>query len=185
MARPSKSDPRWRSVASAAVMAEAVAVLAPRWQHLRLRGLDLPDQDLPVLLGGEADAGLMRALSDTGSPARVWLRHLPTDHGSASHHASTDAARLTANPWPTDGPFAAALLRLPRAKDELDMMLHAAAARVVAGGVIAVYGANDEGIRSVPARMEPLLGEVEATIQRAHCRVIVACRPERDRKSVV
>lgn len=149
MSRHRKSDPRWRDEASAEVMAESVPQLT-----LGAR----------VLLAGEAGPAVRAAITQAGGQSEVWLRRA-TQAGS------------TATEWPPDGPFTSALLRLPRAKDELDMMLHAVAARVDAGGDIAVYGANDEGIKSIAARMEPLLGTVDVVGQRAHCRVLRAKLP--------
>ena len=148
MMRHRKSDPRWRDEASSEVMAACVP------------SLELGDH---VLLAGEADPILRAALAAAGCAAHLWLRH-------------ASAAGL-ATAWPPEGACSAALLRLPRAKEELDMMLHAAAARVAPGGIIAVYGANDEGIRSAVTRMQPLLGDIEAADRRAHCCVLTARRP--------
>ncbi len=148
MTRHRKSDPKWRSEAGGEVMAACVPQLALGHR---------------VLVAGEAAPILQDALKTAGCATTLWLRR-----------ASSSGA---ATPWPAEGPYSGALLRLPRAKDELDMMLHAAAARVEAGGIIAVYGANDEGIRSAAARIEPLLGAAETIDQRAHCRVVAAQRP--------
>ena len=151
MSRHRKSDPRWRDDASAEVMASCVPQLA-------LGG--------HVLLAGEAGPLLRQAIEFAGVRVTPWLRRATGLAGAAA-----------ASAWPADETYSAALLRLPRAKEELDMMLHAAAARVAPGGIIAVYGANDEGIKSAAARIEPLLGPVEAASQRAHCRVLVARVP--------
>lgn len=83
-----------------------------------------------------------------------------------------------ASPWPPPGPFAAVALRLPRAKDELEMAVHAATASLRPGGRLAVYGATDEGIKSAPRRIEPLLGDVRTAGVGNRCRVLVAERPE-------
>ena len=155
MTRHRKSDSRWRGAAAAEVMAASL----PR--------LELGDR---VLLAGEASPALLDALAVAGARIGLWIRR--------ADPASTDASGPSARAWPQDGPFTAALLRLPRAKDELDMMLHAAAARVVPGGIVAVYGANDEGIKSSAARVENLIGETSTAEQRAHCRVLWARVPE-------
>lgn len=84
----------------------------------------------------------------------------------------------SASPWPPPGPFAAVALRLPRAKDELEMAVHAAAASLRPGGRLAVYGATDEGIKSAPRRIEPLLENVRTAGVGNRCRVLVAERPE-------
>lgn len=156
MSRPAKSDPRWRTEAAGAVMAGCVDRLIPT---------DGPPY-APVLVAGEASALLLAALAALELQPHPWMRR-----------AGLDTAGAIPEPWPRPAACAAAILRLPRAKDELDMMLHAAAATVVPGGVIAVHGANDEGIRSVASRMEALLGSAQTLDQRAHCRVIVATRP--------
>jgi 16S rRNA (guanine1207-N2)-methyltransferase len=80
--------------------------------------------------------------------------------------------------WPAGGDYDAATLRLPRSKEALMMALHAATARLRPGAPLWVYGANDEGIKSAPGRMEPLLGPVDALDARRHCRVLEATRPE-------
>lgn len=151
MTRHRKSDPRWRSDAAAEVMAGCV----PRLDLGRL-----------VLLAGEAGPELLAALGGVGCETRLWLRR-----------ASAAGAATTWPPAELAGRCSAALIRLPRAKDELDMMLHAAATCVASGGLIVVYGANDEGIRSAHNRIAPLLGSSETIDQRAHCRVVAAHRP--------
>ncbi len=79
--------------------------------------------------------------------------------------------------WPPEGPFRTAALRLPRAKDELEMTLHGAVAALEPGGVLLVYGANDEGARSAPKRIEPVVGDVATVQRKRRCRVLRAERP--------
>lgn len=81
-------------------------------------------------------------------------------------------------PWPAPGPYDAAVVRLPRGKAELEMTLHAAAADLKPGAPLYVYGANDEGIKSVPRHTEPLLGETVSLDARKHCRLLEALRPD-------
>ena len=83
-----------------------------------------------------------------------------------------------ASAWPPDGPFDAATLRLPRGKALLEMQLHAVAARLAPGATIWIYGANDEGIRSVPKRLAPLYEGGETIDTRRHCRVLQARRTD-------
>jgi 16S rRNA (guanine1207-N2)-methyltransferase len=83
----------------------------------------------------------------------------------------------TAEPWPAGGPWHLAAIRLARAKDELEMAVHAVTARLVPGGALWIYGANDEGIRSVAERVEPLLGRVGTLRVGGHARLIGAARP--------
>jgi len=87
-------------------------------------------------------------------------------------------ANRPGTPWPAPGPYDAAVVRLPRIKAELEMTIHAVAAQLRPGAPLYVYGANDEGIKSAPSRMEPLLGEVVSIDARKHCRVVEALRPE-------
>ncbi|MGE0699827.1 MAG: hypothetical protein AB7O57_12085, partial [Hyphomicrobiaceae bacterium] len=92
------------------------------------------------LVAGEASGRLASALSRGGSEPAIWLREASAP---SSRH------RATAWPEPPAQPPDSALVRLPKAKGALEMALHAAAAVVPAGAVIAVFGANAEGIRSV------------------------------------
>jgi len=83
----------------------------------------------------------------------------------------------SAQPWPAAGPFDAATLRLPRGKTSLELSLHAIASVLKPGAPLWVYGANDEGIKSVRTRLKPLMGEVTTLDARKHCRVVEAHRP--------
>jgi 16S rRNA (guanine1207-N2)-methyltransferase len=75
-------------------------------------------------------------------------------------------------PWPADGPFRAASVRLPREREALAMLLEASAARLEPGGTLYVYGANEEGVRSAGRTLERLLGAPAETLDtRRHCRV--------------
>lgn len=84
---------------------------------------------------------------------------------------------MITSPWPPEGPFRTAALRIPRTKDELEMTLHGAVAALEPGGVLLAYGANDEGARSAPGRIEPLVGEVVTVHRMRRCRVLRAVRP--------
>jgi 16S rRNA (guanine1207-N2)-methyltransferase len=86
-----------------------------------------------------------------------------------------------ARPWPPDGPFRMVAVRLPRAREALAMMLHAVAARLEPGGEVFVYGANDEGIRSVGHALEQLFDRPETVDARRHCRVWRAVAPAEPR----
>jgi 16S rRNA (guanine1207-N2)-methyltransferase len=82
-----------------------------------------------------------------------------------------------ATAWPGEGPFDVAALRLPRAKDELEMTVHAAAAGLEVGGALLVYGAKDEGIGSAARRIEPVFGSVRSVATGGRCRLLAATRP--------
>ena len=88
------------------------------------------------------------------------------------------AGGLAAAPWPPAGPFDAALVRLPKARDEQEMTAHAALSVLGDGGRLILYGGNDEGIRSAAGMLENLAGAVETIATRGHGRVLVALRPE-------
>ncbi|NIP59123.1 MAG: methyltransferase [Gemmatimonadetes bacterium] len=57
------------------------------------------------------------------------------------------------------------------------MTLHGAVAALEPGGVLLVYGANDEGARSAPKRIEPVVGDVATVQRKRRCRVLRAERP--------
>ena len=79
--------------------------------------------------------------------------------------------------WPQmDQRAALVALRLPRARRELDMLLHMAAGALRAGGRLLVYGANDEGIKSVSRRLEPLFEHAVTLATGGHGRVVAAWR---------
>jgi len=81
---------------------------------------------------------------------------------------------LTAAPWPPSGPFDAALVRLPKARDEQAMTLHATASVLRAGARITLYGGNDEGIRGAAALLHEVAGAAETVAARGHGRVLAA-----------
>jgi 16S rRNA (guanine1207-N2)-methyltransferase len=97
-------------------------------------------------------------LSGRGLEAAIWSRR------------ALGGRRAT--PWPPDGPFGTAALRIPRAKEELAMTLHGAAGALAPGGTILVYGAKDEGIGSVSRHLDPLFEGVETLAVGGHCRVL-------------
>lgn len=82
----------------------------------------------------------------------------------------------SASAWIPKGPFAAATLRLPKAKDELDMAVHAAASVLEIGAPLWVYGANDEGVGSAGRVIEPLMGPTRTVGSGGRCRVLEVVR---------
>ena len=142
-----KRSPDWRNIASADLMTTV----------LREVGLE---GDLLVMLEGQPEvAAVAGAL---GARPRSW-------------HRMTHADRR-ASAWPPAGPFDAATLRLPKAKDELQMYVHAAAASLRTGARLWVYGAGDEGIRSAGSFLEPLFEGVRTVSTGGRCRVLGAVR---------
>jgi 16S rRNA (guanine1207-N2)-methyltransferase len=86
------------------------------------------------------------------------------------------SGRRPALAWPPDGPFDAAALRLPQAKDEVEMSVHALLGALLPDGRLVVYGGNDEGIRSVGSMLHELCDETDTLATRGHGRVLSARR---------
>ena len=80
----------------------------------------------------------------------------------------------SASPWPSGGPYDLIALRLPRAKDELRLSLAAVAGVAAPNARLLVYGANDEGIKSVAKRLGPHFTDVSSAAVGGHCRVLAA-----------
>lgn len=118
-----------------------------------------------ALVLGDESAALAEALEEAGVSTVRWHRRLQPGQQCTT--------------WPPSGPFHEAWVRMPRAGMEAAMLLHAAAARVVAGGAIFLYGAANEGIRSA-AKHFPLGTEApRAVLVKRRCRVLraVGVRP--------
>lgn len=86
-----------------------------------------------------------------------------------------------ASSWPSTDPLGTAALRLPPAKDELEMLVHAGAALLAPGGRLLVYGANDEGAGSAGRRIGSVFETVRSVASGRRCRVLLAERPQRGR----
>jgi 16S rRNA (guanine1207-N2)-methyltransferase len=82
-----------------------------------------------------------------------------------------------ASPWPPAGPFDTAFLRLPKAREEQEMTVHAVLGVLAPGAKIVLYGGNDEGIRPAAHMLEGLTGAVHTLATRGHGRVLAATRP--------
>jgi 16S rRNA (guanine1207-N2)-methyltransferase len=135
---------------------------------------------------GAADALILRSLDDIGPEGRLLAVNqagaLPARLAERGLLASLWNRRLApdrpAQPWPSPGPFDLALVRLPKAREEQAMTLHATLSVVGAGGRLVLYGGNDEGIRSAARMLEDLCGTVETLAVRGHGRVLAARRPQ-------
>jgi 16S rRNA (guanine1207-N2)-methyltransferase len=114
-------------------------------------------------------AGLERSLQQRDLAYAVWNRRL-TGQLTGGHAAA---------PWPPAGPFDAALVRLPKARDEQRMSVHASLGVLARGGRLILYGGNDEGIRPAARMLEEVCGGATALASRGHGRVLAAVRPER------
>ena len=140
-----------------------------RWTHdpdgaadeLIRRGLDELALNGRVLAANQAGEVPSR-LAARGLAVSVWNRRLAAGHAATS--------------WPAPGPFDGALLRLPKARDEVEMAAHAALCVLAPAGRLILYGGNDEGIRSAAALLGRLCGDVETLATRGHGRVVAAPR---------
>lgn len=106
---------------------------------------------------------VVRAVEHSGCSVRSWSRR-----------------SVSSGEWPEfEPPVEAVALRLPRAREELQMLAHLAAGALIPGGRLLVYGANDEGIRSAARDLEPLFGRVGTLATGGHARLLGAARPAR------
>lgn len=130
-----------------------------------------------------ADALILRVLDDVGlGSGRVLLVNqagkLPASLQARGLAVSVWNRRLVpgipAAPWPPAGPFDAALVRVPKAREELAMTLQAIASVLGPGARLIVYGGNDEGIRSAGAVLHIVAGSAETIAARGHGRVLAA-----------
>ena len=139
------------------------------------------EQDIAAVMAGSVDAlpvdgAILIANDPTGLIGRD-LRARFGDGRIVAWHRRLPSARGTAAPWPPAGPHAAAIVRLPKARAELEMTLHAVASVTAPAAPVWLYGANDEGIKSAAKPMAALLGAVRVVETRGHCRVLMAKRP--------
>jgi 16S rRNA (guanine1207-N2)-methyltransferase len=139
-----------REARVAGVMAAHLASVRP----LSGRALAVDDEE------GVVEAELSRG----GSRVCSWRRRVIGDR--------------PAHPWPPDGPFDAATIRLPKGRESLRMVLHAAVSRVRLEGSLWLYGGNDEGVRSAGPFLESVLRDVRTVETRGHCRIWRGCRGE-------
>lgn len=144
-----RREPDWRDEAAGRLVAKHLDRLAPSGRAL-------------VVEDGRDDVA--DALAASGVTVDRWWRR------------ALGGQRAT--PWPPSGPYDLVAVRLPKAKDELEMAVHAAAGVLQPGGALVIYGAKDEGIGSAARRIEPLFGPVQTLATGSHCRVLAATRPE-------
>lgn len=142
-------SPDWRNAASAALAAEVIA--------------DLPPFE-SALVVGDATTAVAEAAERRGARTARW------------GHRVGEGESVTS--WPAGGPYDLVAIRLPKAKEEFELLLHAAAGCLRPGGRLLVYGAKDEGVGSAPKSIARLLGTVETAAVGGRCRVWSAHRPE-------
>ena len=131
---------------------EAAAALA-------VGAIEREPPDGPTLVLEDPRPDVADAARRSGQPVASWSRY----GGDQSWPEMTQRAALVA-------------LRLPRARRELEMLLHMAAGAARVGGRLLVYGANDEGIKSVAGRVEPLFARPMTLATGGHARLIGAWR---------
>lgn len=78
--------------------------------------------------------------------------------------------------WP-QGAYDHILIRVHIEKTAMEMMVHASLQCLRPQGTIWFVGGNDEGVKSLPKRLQSLLPEVETVDIRKRCRVLRATRP--------
>ncbi|WP_300674365.1 methyltransferase [Desulfoluna sp.] len=86
--------------------------------------------------------------------------------------------------WPAAGPFDAVTLRLPKGRRPIEMAVHALGGILAPGGVLYIYGSNDEGIRSVPKMFSDHFDEIDTVSYRQKCRLVRASGPKNLRSSL-
>ncbi|MEC7949156.1 MAG: methyltransferase [Myxococcota bacterium] len=127
-----------------------------------LGALELPDGAAVLVVDDGPDA-IGRELEARGHAVTRWWRMATLQHGATA--------------WPLPGPYGAATIRLSKDKRAFEMAVHAALSVLQPGAPLLVYGANDEGIKSVPRRLEGILPGLETVEARRHCRVLETMRP--------
>lgn len=90
------------------------------------------------------------------------------------------ASPFPPQPIPPEGPFDLICIRMPSANEELQMDIHLAHNLLRDEGRLFVYGANDEGIKSVAKKMAASFGGVETLLTKRHCRVWVGTKSGED-----
>lgn len=141
-------DPLWRDRAAVSLAVDSRPETAPGAR---------------VLVIDEATGTLAAALTADGAAVTVWNRRV---HGGAAARA-----------WPPAGPFDLIFLRLPRAREELRMVVRLSAALLAPDGALELFGANDEGVRSAVGALDEVFAEVETVLTKRRCRLISAARP--------
>lgn len=126
------------------------------------RSLDALDLSGRILIANPS-GGLPGLLAARGLPFQRWDRRL--------------SAAGSAQPWPPAGPFDGAIVRLARAKDEQEMVLHAVLSVLGPNARLFIYGGNEEGIRSAASALASLCGAADTIAKRGHGRLLSARRP--------
>lgn len=127
-----------------------------------LQALDALDAGARPLVVDESSGQLAAALQARGSEPQVWRRFA--------------APGETAAPWPQATDCTAAFVRLGKDRRALAMALHAAASVVSPGGMIVLFGANAEGVKSAGKALEDVAEDIVTVDTRRHSRVLAGRR---------
>lgn len=138
-----RSNPAWRDLAATELAVRALEGSPPVGRALVL---------------GDPRSELAEAVRAGGGEAVGWSRRRSGDRPASA--------------WPPAGSFELVALRLPKAKDELEMLARVAASRMTDDGRLWVYGANDEGAGSVASRLDSLFGAIRTVASGGRCRVV-------------
>jgi 16S rRNA (guanine1207-N2)-methyltransferase len=125
-----------------------------------LGSLDLGQRPLIV---GDASGDIAAALArNPNCRASSWLRW---------------AGGITpASSWPPPGPHSAAVIRLPKGKGAQVFAFGTSASVVSAGAPIALFGMNDEGIRSAARGLDAICEDIETKAVGHHARILMGRR---------
>ena len=103
--------------------------------------------------------------------------------GFRPDHDALAARGVTVVPTlPEEGPFAMALVCLPRARDAARGRIAAALARVAAGGIVVVDGQKTDGVDALYRDVRSRLPEVSEPLAKAHGKIFAFSIPSSVRK---
>lgn len=127
-----------------------------------IQALDALDTGARPLVVDESSGQLAAALQARGGEPQVWRRF-------ASRGDSASA-------WPQVSDCTAAFVRLGKDRRALAMALHAAANVVAPCGMVVLFGANAEGVKSAGKALEEVAEDVVTVDTRRHSRVLAGRR---------
>lgn len=79
-----------------------------------------------------------------------------------------------ASAWIPTGPFDRIFIRIPKDRESILLLIHAAASELAPQGSIFFYGMNDEGMRSISEKLETVFTQVETICTKHHARIVEA-----------
>jgi 16S rRNA (guanine1207-N2)-methyltransferase len=127
-----------------------------------IQSLDALDAGARPLVVDESSGQLAAALHARGCEPQVWRRYASRGN--------------TTSPWPHVTDCTAAFARLGKDRRALAMALHAAASVVAPGGMIVLFGANAEGVKSAGKALDDVAEGIITVDTRRHSRVLAGRR---------